>query len=111
MKSKTIEKSQNNIGALEEHPLGVQPRFARCGRRSTSSFPAPAADTYNVAAPSRRALCDGRQGNEYLQELGPRSEGFSCFWFITTVGTPQAITTQELRIEYIVFHSNPKVNK
>jgi hypothetical protein len=27
MKSKTIEKSQNNIGALEEHPLGVQPRL------------------------------------------------------------------------------------
>ena len=27
MKSKTMEKSQNNIGVLEEHPLGVQPRF------------------------------------------------------------------------------------
>ena len=27
MKSKTIEKSQNNIGVLEEHPLGLQPRF------------------------------------------------------------------------------------
>ena len=27
MKSKTIEKSQSNIGVLEEHPLGVQPRF------------------------------------------------------------------------------------
>jgi thiocyanate hydrolase subunit beta len=25
--SKTMEKSQNNIGVLEEHPLGVQPRF------------------------------------------------------------------------------------
>jgi hypothetical protein len=25
--SNTIEKSQNNIGVLEEHPLGVQPRF------------------------------------------------------------------------------------
>ena len=25
--SKTIEKSQNNIGVLEEHPFNVQPRF------------------------------------------------------------------------------------
>ena len=25
--SKAVEKSQNNIGVLEEHPLGVQPRF------------------------------------------------------------------------------------
>ena len=25
--SKTMEKSLNNIGVLEEHPLGVQPRF------------------------------------------------------------------------------------
>ena len=25
--SKTTEKSQNNIGVLEEHSLGVQPRF------------------------------------------------------------------------------------
>jgi hypothetical protein len=25
--SDTIEKSQNNIGVLEEHPLGLQPRF------------------------------------------------------------------------------------
>jgi cobaltochelatase CobN len=27
---------------------------------------------YNVAAPSRRALCDRRKGNEYLQELGSK---------------------------------------
>jgi hypothetical protein len=27
---------------------------------------------YNVDAPSRRALCDGRQGKEYLEELGSK---------------------------------------
>jgi len=27
MKSRTLEKTQNNIGVHEEHPLGVQPRF------------------------------------------------------------------------------------
>ena len=27
LQSKTTEKSQNNIGVLEEHSLGVQPRF------------------------------------------------------------------------------------
>ena len=27
MRSKTIERPKNNIGVLEENPLGVQPRF------------------------------------------------------------------------------------
>ena len=37
--SKTTEKSQNNIGVLEEHSLGVQPRFKVGDRVQVRNMP------------------------------------------------------------------------
>lgn len=37
--SKATEKSQNNIGVLEEHPLGVQPRFKVGDRVQVRNMP------------------------------------------------------------------------
>jgi thiocyanate hydrolase subunit beta len=37
--SKTIDKAHNNIGVLEEHPLGVQPRFKVGDRVQVRNMP------------------------------------------------------------------------
>jgi hypothetical protein len=39
MKSRTIEKNQNNIGVREEHPPGVQPRFKVGDRVQVKNMP------------------------------------------------------------------------